>query len=84
MSTNTSIHRVPKKHIYLYSFALNAEDYQPSGTCNFSKVDSVELKFTDLGTINASDANRRQLAVYAVNYNILRIMSGMGGLAYTN
>ena len=77
-------HRVPQKHIYLYSFALNAEDYQPSGTCNFSKVDSVELKFNDLGSINGSDGNRRQLAVYAVNYNILRIMSGMGGLAYTN
>ena len=76
--------RVPKKHIYLYSLSLNGEDYQPSGTCNFSKIDSVEFKFNSLGSINSSDESKRSFAVYAVNYNILRIMSGMGGLAYTN
>ena len=79
-------HKIPNKHIYVYSFALNPEDYQPSGTCNFSRIDSVDFKFNDLGTIaaGAGATSFRRFAVYAVNYNILRIMSGMGGLAYTN
>ena len=75
-------HRVPKKHIYLYSFALNAEDYQPSGTVNCSKIDQIDFKFNSCGA--GGSVNDRNLVVYAVNYNILRIMSGMGGLAYTN
>jgi hypothetical protein len=59
----------------VYSFALKPEEHQPSGTCNFSRIDSAQLKSTgNLGTVN----------VYAVNYNVLRIMSGMGGLAYSN
>lgn len=80
-------HRVPKKHIYLYSFALNAEDYQPSGTVNCSKIDQIDLKFNNVsqsGGANVANNVNRSIAVYAVNYNILRIMSGMGGLAYTN
>jgi hypothetical protein len=59
--------------IAVYSFALKPEEHQPSGTCNFSRIDNAQL-------INPSDA----LDVYAVNYNVLRIMSGMGGLAYSN
>lgn len=74
-------HKIPNKHVYVYSFALNPEDYQPSGTCNFSRIDSVDFKFNNTGTDAGSN---RSFAVYAVNYNILRIMSGMGGLAYTN
>ena len=61
--------------IAVYSFALKPEEHQPSGTCNFSRIDSAEL----IGS-SGTDANR----IYAVNYNILRIMSGMGGLAYSN
>ena len=63
--------------INVYSFALKPEEHQPSGTCNFSRIDNAKLNFTDNphnGTMN----------VYAVNYNVLRIMSGMGGLAYSN
>jgi hypothetical protein len=60
--------------IAVYSFALKPEEHQPSGTCNFSRIDNAELSSTDSGTYN----------VYAVNYNVLRIMSGMGGLAYSN
>jgi len=62
--------------VNVYSFALKPEEHQPSGTCNFSRIDNAKLNFNTSpgGTIN----------VYAVNYNVLRIMSGMGGLAYSN
>ena len=63
--------------IAVYSFALKPEEHQPSGTCNFSRIDNAQL-VTDGGTISNS------YNVYAVNYNVLRIMSGMGGLAYSN
>ena len=65
-----------KKEINVYSFALKPEEHQPSGTCNFSRIDSARLVFgtAPTGTVN----------IYAVNYNVLRIMSGMGGLAYSN
>ena len=67
-------------NIYCYSFALKPEEHQPSGTCNFSRIDSAQLIFDDApgGSANCS------LKVFAVNYNVLRIMSGMGGLAYSN
>ena len=68
------------KQINVYSFALSPEDHQPSGTCNFSRIDTAQLVFgAPLSTSNNSSNN-----IYAVNYNILRIMSGMGGLAYSN
>ena len=72
--------RVPSKYIYLYSFAINPESHQPSGTCNFSRLDNVTLTLTDL----KNKATDGELLVYAVSNNILRIMSGMGGLAYSN
>jgi hypothetical protein len=59
----------------VYSFALKPEEHQPSGTCNFSRIDTAYLEF---------DASATVEVVYAVNYNVLRIMSGMGGLAYSN
>jgi hypothetical protein len=61
--------------IAVYSFALKPEEHQPSGTCNFSRIDNAQL--VQDGTAVAHE-------VYAVNYNVLRIMSGMGGLAYSN
>ena len=64
--------------IHCYSFALKPEEHQPSGTCNFSRIDNAVLKLSGSASSNAS------LNVYAVNYNVLRIMSGMGGLAYSN
>jgi len=72
-------HKIPTKHIYMYSFALNPEEHQPSGTCNFSRLDNAHLSLKDV-----NDAPNYRLNVYGVNYNILRIMSGMGGLAYSN
>ena len=72
-------HKVPSKHIYCYSFALKPEEHQPSGTCNFSRIDNAKMVFTSPWVGSPST-----LSVYAVNYNVLRIMSGMGGLAYSN
>jgi hypothetical protein len=62
--------------IAVYSFALKPEEHQPSGTCNFSRIDNAQLK--------SSAATQAALNIYAVNYNVLRVMSGMGGLAYSN
>lgn len=61
--------------INVYSFALKPEEYQPSGTCNFSRADSVQIVSSSPLTIGT---------IYVRNYNILRIASGMGGLAFAN
>ena len=71
--------RCPATGIYVYSFALNPEQHQPSGSVNMSRIDNATL-LLDLSTQNQAG----QLRVYAVNYNVLRIMAGMGGLAYSN
>jgi hypothetical protein len=72
--------------IYVYSFAIKPEEHQPSGTCNFSRIDTATLVFSVDGSrlINNLENNNYNIRVYAINYNILRIMSGMGGLAYSN
>jgi len=64
--------------INVYSFALKSEEHQPSGTCNFSRIDTAKLDIGNAGGMDSTDT------IYAVNYNVLRIMSGMGGLAYSN
>ena len=72
-----------RQYIYSYSFALSPEEHQPSGTCNFSRIDNAVLQMTyDKNT--ETNAQSLNLNIYAVNYNVLRIMSGMGGLAYSN
>ena len=65
------------KNINVYSFALKPEEHQPSGTLNMSRIDSAHLYVEPDSTAN-------MINVYAVNYNVLRILSGMGGLAYSN
>jgi hypothetical protein len=74
---------VPAVGINVYSFALKPEDHQPSGSCNFSRIDNATLLLT-LTNNTVSSTNTAKVRVYAVNYNVLRIMSGMGGLAYSN
>lgn len=69
--------KVPSKHIYLYSFSLNPRKYQPSGSCNFSKIDDAELIFT-----SKQNYTNQKLSVYAVNYNVLVVSNGMAGLVY--
>ena len=94
----------PADGINVYSFALKAQDHQPTGTCNFSRIDNATLQ-VDLGIENnwatASailpagqanatynnnflGANASLLNIYTVNYNVLRVMSGMAGTAYSN
>jgi hypothetical protein len=63
--------------IGVYSFALKPEEHQPSGTCNFSRIDNARLEATTGAGVDIDK-------IFAVNYNVLRIMSGMGGLAYSN
>jgi hypothetical protein len=75
--------RTPAQGINVYSFALKPEEHQPSGTCNFSRIDKATLQLTV--SVNTVRSGRTaQVRVYAVNYNVLRVMSGMGGLAYSN
>jgi hypothetical protein len=73
---------------YSYSFALRPEEHQPSGTCNFSRIDTATIVMNMAGgnTVgpSATDAGDWNVRVYATNYNVLRVMSGMGGLAYSN
>lgn len=68
--------------INVYSFALRPEDHQPSGTCNFSRIDNARLVLTLSPFLD--DDYSGVVKVFATNYNVLRIMSGMGGLAYSN
>jgi len=71
---------------YMYSFALKPEEHQPSGTCNFSRIDTATIVMELSGAISLDQSQDKtyDIRVYAVNYNILRIMSGMAGLAYSN
>ena len=75
--------RSPDTGINVYSFALRPEEHQPSGTCNMSRIDNATLQLVlSNDTIGGEETAR--VAVYATNYNVLRVMSGMGGLAYSN
>jgi hypothetical protein len=80
----------PADGVNMYSFALNPEEHQPSGTCNMSRIDNATLNLTfgrqtaDNDFKNAYLADDSNISIYATNYNVLRIMSGMGGLAYSN
>lgn len=66
-------------YIYMYSFALEPENMQPSGTCNFSKLDNVVLSLDCTASIPDGLVN-----VYAINYNILRIQNGMAGVMFSS
>ena len=71
--------------INVYSFSLKPEEHQPSGTLNMSRIDTAVLNLNFESAITSGyNATDNTLFVYAVNYNVLRILSGMGGLAYSN
>jgi hypothetical protein len=71
----------PSDGVNCYSFAASPAEHQPSGSCNFSRIDNAQLVLgIDAGVATAGG----KLNVYAINYNVLRVMSGMGGLAYSN
>ena len=65
------------KKVGVYSFALKPEEHQPSGTLNMSRIDTAQLRLSGW-------ANDSTVSIYAHSYNVLRILSGMGGLAYSN
>ena len=69
----------PMPGIYSYSFALKPEEHQPTGTCNFSRIDNAQVQVVQHP---AGDATNMHM--FATNYNVLRIQSGMGGLAFSN
>jgi len=75
--------RAPDTGVNVYSFALRPEEHQPSGTCNMSRIDNATLQLV-LSNATVEGTNTAKVRVYARNYNVLRIMSGMGGLAYSN
>ena len=75
--------RAPDTGINVYSFALRPEEHQPSGSCNFSRIDNAVLQLVLSSGAVAGTATAK-VRVYAVNYNILRVMSGMAGIAYSN
>ena len=68
---------------YLYSFALKPKNHQPSGTCNFSRIDKVDIILKHLCQ-NVTTTATSTLHMFAINYNVFRIECGMGGLAYSN
>jgi hypothetical protein len=76
--TNVPVHN----SINVYSFALKPEDHQPSGTLNMSRIDTATLMVN--ANPSVSGVVYQGINIYAVNYNVLRILSGMGGLAYSN
>ena len=75
--------RNPDTGVNVYSFALRPEEHQPSGTCNFSRIDNATLQLV-LSNATVEGTKTAKVRVYATNYNVLRVMSGMGGLAYSN
>jgi len=75
--------RSPDTGINVYSFALRPEEHQPSGTCNFSRIDNATLQLV-LSNATVEGTKTAKVRVYATNYNVFRVMSGMGGLAYSN
>jgi len=75
--------RAPDTGINVYSFALRPEEHQPSGSCNFSRIDNATLQLV-LSSNTVGGTNTAKVRVYATNYNVLRVMSGMAGVAYSN
>jgi hypothetical protein len=74
--------RVPTdRGINVYSFALKPEDHQPSGTCNFSRIDNATLNLTLRAIL---DSGTYTVRTYARNYNIFRVVAGMGGVSFSN
>jgi len=68
----------PAPGVYSYSFALKPEEHQPTGTCNFSRIDNAQV------AVKMAAGTALSMHMFATNYNVLRIQSGMGGLAFSN
>lgn len=70
----------PVPGVYSYSFALRPEEFQPSGSCNFSRIDNAQVSVK----VKSSATSSQTMHLFATNYNVLRVQSGMGGLAFSN
>ena len=75
---------IPESYTYCFSFALNPEDDQPSGSANFSRIDNVELVLDLQDGLLCSSSNSATVVVYALSWNSLRFKSGLGGLMFAN
>ena len=75
--------RAPDTGINVYSFALRPEEHNPSGSCNFSRIDNATLQLI-LSSNTVASLNTAKVRVYAYSYNILRVMAGMAGIAYSS
>ena len=67
----------PPHGVCVYSFSLRPEEFQPSGSCNMSRINSVQLYVTTAPNTTCD------VVVYARNYNFFRVAAGMGGLAFS-
>ena len=83
--------KTPPTGVNLYSFSLYPEDIQPSGTCNFSKMEDslLEININSFYKINSLGnefitSGTGYVKIYATNYNIFRITNGMGGILFSN
>ena len=75
--------RAPDTGINVYSFALRPEEHNPSGTCNFSRIDNATLQLV-LSSGTVAGVATAKVRVYAYSYNVLRVMAGMAGIAYSS
>ncbi len=83
------LERIPSKNIYMYSFALRPLEWQPSGTCNMSRLDTVQLQY-NLTQWTTAQRNALglpqycQIQMFAVNYNVATVVNGMAGIKYAS
>ena len=84
--------RTPADGINVYCFALHPEQHQPTGTANMSRIDNCKLNYRTQDPLRTSTKKYASLNyavgtavwIFATNYNVLRVLSGMAGLAYSN
>ena len=74
---------IPKTGIYVYSFSLYPENFQPSGSCNMSRINKIQLQ-TETSSIPVDQSYKYDMFVYVVNYNFLRITAGLAGLSFSS
>lgn len=85
---------IPESYVYCYSFALHPEEAQPSGSCNFSRIDNIELSLsmqdaltepqTGSATTGTGSTGDFHVIVFGRNWNVLRFREGLGGIAFSN
>lgn len=93
-----AVGQVPSAGIYMYSFGVKANEQDSAGTLNFSRLDMATLFLTNK-IANASSINQvlspdttlssalttfQKISIFAVNYNVLRVQDGMGGILFSN